>query len=232
MKKQYWIYGISGLVIASIILGFYLHIRSLKSDIMYLHNLLAEKVGIEKVNDTLYTAIAKLKKKITTKNNYIENLSARIYYYSSISMKRESIPFEIEKGKGSDKQYYPFYWRDYGITLDAVYSVVQERLSGNIEFDPINIKLWLTQNEHGLWQTTVQTSNRHLIVSDIYAEVSPYNFDDIEKNWFLTASILGGKITDGYRLGVSTLVGYKTYGLNLGYDNLGLTFGVGKLWRF
>jgi len=219
------------LLITSVIA--YVKLRNKESEIVILHNQLADASGLQQINETLFSDVAYLKERINTKNSEVEALSNKVVYYTNLSMQKDTIiieqevPVPIESSMGA--KMYPIVWEGQGIYLNGNFTLPESIFRANVTFDPITVKIWATEDKNGVWSTMVESSN--LMITDIYSEVVPYGEKVLPKYWF-SFGTYGGKVPDGYTLGMVMGIGIRSWGLNAGLDFHGWKVGITRIWSF
>ena len=199
-----------------------------------MHNRLADVAALQQYgDDRIASDVAYLHNNITAQNQVIRKLRKDVQYYAEVSMKADGVrvitvtPKPTESSGGAS--VYPIDWYGQGVTMAGTFMLPERLFSALLSFDPVSLKLYLTEDKDGVWETFVEPSNPNWRIGSIHSEVSPYQKS---RNFAFWLGTYGGSVADGYRFGGTLGLGYKGWGVYGFGDRFGFGIGLQRTWRF
>ncbi len=196
--------------------------------VMTIHNELASKSEIKELEDSFYSNVSYLSRTITTHTSRIEELTKKVVYTAKVTAEKtpEIIDVESSKSDTSLGVIHAISWSGQGADLEGILFHPKGTFKGKIAYHPINLDIYATQNDKGIWETFVRPSNKYIEVSSIKSEIVPYDFENNKNYWAMTGV---GYSLDG-RILFNASLGYKTVSIYSHLDKYGFGLGVQKLW--
>ena len=171
-----WVGGVAILAVFTLLITENI---SKRKQLTNLHNRMAEVAQIQRYQgDRLASDIAFLHNNITKSNQTIRNMRREIKTFSDIALRADSVRIVTVSPKPvvatGDFRMYPINWYGQGVNLEGAFTMPDRTFDATLTFDPIDLKVWNTQDKDGVWETWVETSNPNWKINSIHSEVTPF----------------------------------------------------------
>ena len=223
----------AGLIAVTFIALFITNKTTSDKEIRALHNRVAEVAELQRYEgDRIASDVAMMQNTITTQNQTLRKLRRDISYYTKVSVGRDSIRivYVTEPSEEMGINIWPIVWSGEGVNIDGSFITPDGVFDARLDFEPIDLKIYLTQDDIGVWETFVEPMQDYLTINSIKSEVKP--FKTRKQHFYIMLGSFYGSAIDGYRFGGNFSFGYRGLGFQVNVDRFGIAYGIQKVWRF